>query len=89
MNVVEMQKLQGIPCGRLRRPSSVSEAQFRGMLGNTFTIPVVAKIVDRILFTLGVTPELIMKDCSNVDAEAWKFNCAAAEGPPSKRPRRV
>ena len=87
MNVVEMQKLQGIPCGRLRRPKSVSEAQFRGMLGNTFTVPVVAKIVDRILFALGVTPELIVKDCSNVDAEAW--NCFAAEDPPSKRPRRV
>ena len=87
MNVNEMQKLQGIPCGRLRRPGSVSESQFRGMLGNTFTIPVVAKIVDRILFALGVTPELIVKDCSNVDAEAW--NCFAAEDPPSKRPRRA
>ena len=51
----EYLRLQGIPLGRLRIPGDVSECQVRGMIGNSFTVPLIASIADRLLFSAGIT----------------------------------
>jgi DNA (cytosine-5)-methyltransferase 1 len=72
MQLAEMYKLQGIPVGRVRKPKTVSESQMRGMLGNTFTVPVVARIVDRILYAVGTTSELQCRGYDvDVEAAIW------------------
>ena len=48
-------RLQGIPPGRLLLPASVSERQMRAMIGNSFTVTTVAAILDRLLFSAGLT----------------------------------
>ena len=71
MLTVEMTRLQGIPDGRLRIPSGVTETKFRGMVGNSFTVTVVARIVDRILRTMNITHRLIGDD-DGVEATPWQ-----------------
>ena len=77
MQLAEMYKLQGIPVGRVRKPKTVSESQMRGMLGNTFTVPVVARIVDRSLYAVGTLSEIRCRD-GDVEAAIWA-------GPPPVR----
>lgn len=69
-----MTRLYGIPDGRLRLPSSeVAYTQFRGMVGNNFKVTVVAKIVDRMLWTMNVTIKLMegVEDCG-AEAMPWQ-----------------
>ena len=81
MNLSEMFQLQGIPAGRVRRPTTVSESQMRGMCGNTFTVPVIARIVDRILYAVGTTSELRRREGEDVAATSWPH----PEAPPAQR----
>eukprot|EP00438_Fugacium_kawagutii_P026543 Skav227900 [mRNA] locus=scaffold4087:195308:196270:+ [translate_table: standard] len=53
LRLPEYLKLQGIPADRLSIPAGVDECHVREMCGNAFSVPVIAKIVDRMLFSLG------------------------------------
>ena len=69
-----MRRLQGIPDGRLRLPSGVAERKLRCMVGNSFTVTVVAKIVDRMLWTMNITKKLTKGgvDDDGVEATPWQ-----------------
>lgn len=47
--------LQGYPRGRIVTPDNISERQIRQMIGNSFCVPVIAMIADRLLFAVGLT----------------------------------
>eukprot|EP00971_Amphidinium_carterae_P036179 711194-Amphidinium_carterae.1 len=51
----ELFRFQGIALERLRIPAGVSERQVRGMIGNAFNVTVVMQIIDRLLFSSGLT----------------------------------
>ena len=50
-------RLQGFQPGRIQVPRGVSERQVRGMIGNSFTMPVVADIIDRMMYSSGLTKQ--------------------------------
>ena len=52
--LAEYFRWQGIPPDRLIIPENVSENQVRAMIGNSFTVPVVAAILDRLLWAAGL-----------------------------------
>ena len=52
--LAEYFRWQGIPPHRLIIPDTVSENQVRGMIGNSFTVSVVAAILDRMLWSAGL-----------------------------------
>ena len=54
MTLVEMERLQGIPDGRLRIPTQVPARSYRGMLGNAFTVSVVGRVALRLLRAVGI-----------------------------------
>ena len=56
LSVAEIETLQGIPDGRLKRPKGVTYTQHRGMIGNGFTVGVVGRIALRLLQTVGLLP---------------------------------
>lgn len=58
-SLAEYFRLQGIPVNRLKIPEGVSERQVRGMIGNSFTVPVIARIMDRLFWSAGLTCEAI------------------------------
>lgn len=66
----EYLKLQGIPVDRLKIPAGVDEGHVREMCGNSFSIPVVARILDRMLFSLGFIDHPIRKDAGK-DGHVW------------------
>ena len=51
----EFYRLQGMPADRLVLPHGVTERQMRGMVGNGWTVTVVASIFDRMLHVCGLT----------------------------------
>lgn len=51
----EFYRLQGMPADRLVLPHGVTERQMRGMVGNGWTVTVVASIFDRMLHVCGST----------------------------------
>lgn len=55
----EYLRLQGIPDDRLVIPHGIQESHVREMCGNSFSIPVVGKILERILFSAGLIDNLI------------------------------
>ena len=55
LHLSEYFKLQGISPDRLRIPPVVSDRLLRGMIGNSFSVPVVASIIDRLLYPAGLT----------------------------------
>ncbi len=55
---VEMQRLQGIPDGRLRRPAHVSERQLLQMIGNAFSLNVLTRVLARALPVAGLSGPL-------------------------------
>jgi DNA (cytosine-5)-methyltransferase 1 len=67
METTEMLKLQGFPLRRLRRPTCVSERQFRMMIGNSFSVPVIGRVAIRLLFTVG----LVKGDAKGNPPEPW------------------
>lgn len=67
METTEMLKLQGFPLRRLRRPTCVSERQFRMMIGNAFSVPVIGRVAVRLLFTVG----LVKGDAKGNPPEPW------------------
>eukprot|EP00971_Amphidinium_carterae_P045992 905095-Amphidinium_carterae.1 len=72
LTLQEYFRSQGIPVGRLKIPSKVSERQVRGMVGNAFPVPLVAKIVDRLLYSAGVTSEpSAFEQGTGEDGEVW------------------
>jgi len=66
LSLTEYFRLQGIPAHRLKIPEGVSQRQMRGMIGNSFTVPVIAQIMDRLFFSSGLTSELIQCTGSGV-----------------------
>ena len=73
MLTVEITRLQGIPDGRLRLPSGVTERSLRCMVGNSFAVTVVAKTVDRMLWTMKITKKLMEGvDDDGVEATPWQ-----------------
>ena len=64
LHLTEYFRLQGISPGRLQCPEDVTEAKMRGMVGNSFTVPVIAKIMDRLFFSAGLTSQPIAFDAS-------------------------
>lgn len=59
LHLSECLRLQGISPARIQLPEQVSENKLRGMAGNSFTVPLVASIVDRLLFSAGLTSQPI------------------------------
>ena len=55
--LAELCRVQGVPPSRLKQPERTSERQIREMLGNSFTVPVVAAIIDRLFFSAGLTSQ--------------------------------
>lgn len=55
LTLSEYFRLQGIPPGRLSLPVGVTEAAARSMVGNSFTVSVVAKLIDRMLYSISLT----------------------------------
>ena len=79
----EMMRLQGFDPTRLVYPQ-VSERQVRLMVGNAFCVPVVAAIIDRILFATGKTTQPLTfvygKKSTDVPGSTWS---------PQVEPRRM
>eukprot|EP00435_Cladocopium_sp_Y103_P016110 s227_g4.t1 len=55
LRLSEYFRLQGIPPGRLSLPVGVTEAAARSMIGNSFTVSVVARIIDRMMYAMSLT----------------------------------
>ena len=53
MRASEMARLQGITPSRLRRPTQVSKSAFCGMFGNSFTVTVMERLLDKALIAAG------------------------------------
>ena len=51
---VELERLQGVPPGRLQLPPGVTERQYQQMLGNAFTVSVIGRVILRLLQTVGL-----------------------------------
>lgn len=70
----EMMRLQGFDPTRLVYPQ-ISERQVRLMVGNAFCVPVVAAIIDRILFAIGKTMQPLTfvygKKSTDVPGSTW------------------
>eukprot|EP00435_Cladocopium_sp_Y103_P038019 s375_g10.t1 len=64
LHLTEYFRLQGISPGRLQCPEDVTEAKLRAMVGNSFTVPMIAKIMDRLFFSAGLTSQPIAFDAS-------------------------
>ena len=81
LRVSELFKLQGVPPKRLCIPQGVSERQVRMMIGNSFTVPVVADILDRALYATGLTktPMKFAKSDGGDPGNAWPPHEPAAE----------
>jgi hypothetical protein len=74
MLTFRMTRLQGITDGRLRLPSGVAERKLRCMVGNSFTVTVVVKIVDRMLWAMKITKKLEEGvDDDGVEATPWQY----------------
>ncbi|CAL1134722.1 unnamed protein product [Cladocopium goreaui] len=71
LHLSEYFRLQGIYPGRLQRPGDVTEAKMRAMVGNSFTVPVIAKIMDRLFYSAGLTSQPIAFDASTGDDGVW------------------
>ena len=48
-------RLQGFPDNRIEAPPGVSERQLRCMVGNSICVPAIAAIIDRALYSTGLT----------------------------------
>ena len=57
LSLAELFRLQGMPAHRIQAPKGVSPRQLRGMIGNSFAVPVFAAIVARALYAVGLTDE--------------------------------
>ena len=55
MTVLEIMRLQGIPDGRLDKPSTVTDHQLRQMVGNAFSVNVLHECCRTCLKTLGLS----------------------------------
>ncbi len=64
LRLTEYSRLQGICPGRLQCPEDVTEKKMRAMVGNAFTVPVIAKIMDRLFFSAGLTSQPVAFDAS-------------------------
>lgn len=64
LHLTEYFRLQGIRPERIARPEGVAESRLRAMVGNSFTVPVIAQIADRLLFSAGLTSQPIAFDAS-------------------------
>ena len=64
LHLTEYCRLQGISPARLQCPEKVTEAKMRAMVGNSFTVPLIAKIMDRLFFSAGLTSQPIAFDAS-------------------------
>lgn len=64
LRLTEYFRLQGICPTRLQCPGDVTENKMRAMVGNAFTVPVIAKIVDRLFFSAGLTSQPVAFDAS-------------------------
>jgi len=53
MESTEMARLQGIDPSRLRQPETVSKSAFCAMFGNSFTVTVMERLLDRALIAAG------------------------------------
>ena len=89
MTAIEVMRLQGIPDDRLKRPMGVPDSYFRATIGNGFTIPVVAKVIDRILLAIGVTCGLHYDTSDGERALEWIPAGSASQQaePAKKKPR--
>eukprot|EP00438_Fugacium_kawagutii_P033579 Skav205229 [mRNA] locus=scaffold1794:99087:99863:+ [translate_table: standard] len=67
LRLSEYFRLQGIDPARIKPSAAVSETQLRAMVGNSFTVPLVAKIMDRLFFCAGLTSQPI----SHVAGTVW------------------
>ena len=56
MTVNEMWRLQGVPEWRIRKPDDVSERALRMMIGNGFSVNVLAKLWASLLPAAGLAP---------------------------------
>ena len=58
MTVLEIMRLQGIPDGRLDKPSTVTDHQLRQMVGNAFSVNVFARVLPNLFKNAGLVHPL-------------------------------
>ena len=72
LRLSEYMRLQGIDAKRLVIPDNVPQSHARQMCGNSFSVPVVAQILDRLLYASGLTDSPFQfTDDGLADGEVW------------------
>ncbi len=72
MVIVEMERLQGFPDGRLQLPQGVSEHQYGKMIGNAFSVSVIGRVALALLRATGVV--------DNTCRDVWRDGANSSSG---------